>query len=1393
MQFSSFSAVFVFLSKLFIIYKRSFCMASESLFAKLYYAIEDVYYSFMSAANKVLPVYKYFVIPVEKSGIPSMVAFVFLLAFLGGAGFVYSNYGGDLASASQGIFSGLTLPDFFLQGDSVPRAGSLTISVEDSKGRLVNGAEVSLFLAEKLLATGNTFGGDALFQNVPAKKLSYAVSKDGFKKVDGVADASKKRIIIVTLQCLDSGCPAGATARPSPTATATPTPTVYSPTTATPLPFDTRTLRVSLFDAATGAAISKSATVTVKDAIDLHPLRTADTSNGVAQLAGLIVGARVIVQADAEGYSRQDTGAEPVTLSSSVFDSGIELHLSRSAGVARSTSISVANESGSGLSIANVSVFEQGTALPFSVGQTNANGSLQVNLVDSKSWFILVTKQGYVDYASPIFNGGISQSVVMRALVNTTLQYCRVEASGVEVGVNEPVSITLIYANLTAPPSNVTLFCGTDAGQQVSVSTCLNTSGNCTAQCSYSAPGSKAIYAQMGDLNCRSTPLIAINVTTRGPYCSIVLQPQSIAANGSTAVSISYRNLSAAPVNDILLVNCGAGGAGNVVEARNCTGTTGSCTTICRYNFAPSQVLDNPTRPVFVSYGGAQCISDVRFADTASSLEASVIFRSKLLSNSRVALYKVIAGQPAPVFYAAASAAGGKAFFGQLVRGDSFAVKASDSSGILSGVANTVLDLPVNSLNVSVSLPAGYFNATAVDALTRATTAKLSSANVVFSAFCNDVTDDGSGFTRVFLPKGTCTALNGSCVLPSSAFVSCYVNGTAPNFIDSTGVSSYKVNDANGTLALQRLFSSCGGKNEACCANSCSSGLTCSRSVCVDSTAPTEQFSLSGSSGVISSNVGEVVFRVDAVFAADAVPFSISLDSLSCSGLTAEISGDSGVVPCFNDLARQPTPSFLAFDSAAPGCLVRSSGLSMPNAQATLSLSCAGATQKTVVSLRVVGSYSQDAAQYSPAVIAASSAASLFYLSSQKQRESQLLEVARGQVAPSDATDSQPPTVSILEPSTGSIVTGPVQILASASDDRRVDSVSFFLDGASIPFKVATAPPFSAVWDPSLASVPAGTHSIRVEAKDPSGNSASDSITVSKRAETTVASGIKGLNNLLLDSGKLYYAYSSGIGIISPSCPSGCVFADWRYPLQPVVPFVAGAFSSQAFFLAYQNSSTGASSVGVRVPVGGSPDFTISNLSNGISAPFVFADSSNAYFHSGLSLLKSGGLNVSAFGDLPAAPNGFGFDANAVYVSYNTPTGGVISKKAYSTQGTAFTTLTSPSSSVGSLAAKDGWVYWLEQSPGRVCKILATGAGAPSCSPAQLSHPSSLAIDPDGNVLFFLDGSSIKRVATDWSGYATLATGLSSPKSITVDSSSVFVSAVDSSGSGVIKKVPSAP
>jgi hypothetical protein len=108
-----------------------------------------------------------------------------------------------------------------------------------------------------------------------------------------------------------------------------------------------------------------------------------------------------------------------------------------------------------------------------------------------------------------------------------------------------------------------------------------------------------------------------------------------------------------------------------------------------------------------------------------------------------------------------------------------------------------------------------------------------------------------------------------------------------------------------------------------------------------------------------------------------------------------------------------------------------------------------------------------------------------------------------------DATDTTPPTVAISDPADGSTVKRTVRITVSARDDIEIASLRLFIDGEAAT--VASSDLLSYDWN--TRKVASGAHTIRAEAVDTAGNSATRSIQLNVGSGGDTGGGGKGRKN----------------------------------------------------------------------------------------------------------------------------------------------------------------------------------------------------------------------------------------------------------------------------------------
>jgi RHS repeat-associated protein len=142
----------------------------------------------------------------------------------------------------------------------------------------------------------------------------------------------------------------------------------------------------------------------------------------------------------------------------------------------------------------------------------------------------------------------------------------------------------------------------------------------------------------------------------------------------------------------------------------------------------------------------------------------------------------------------------------------------------------------------------------------------------------------------------------------------------------------------------------------------------------------------------------------------------------------------------------------------------------------------------------------------------------------------------------SDPTaDAVGPTVAISSPAAGDRVRNTVDVVAAASDDRRVDKVEFLVDG--VLKGTDTAAPYSYAWDTKTAAN--GTRSLTARATDDAGNvktSAAVGVTVANSAPPTtrVTSPSARYDDLVKgDSPAVYWRLGEAAGATTAADASG--------------------------------------------------------------------------------------------------------------------------------------------------------------------------------------------------------------------------------------------------------------
>ncbi|MBI5228669.1 hypothetical protein HY991_01055 [Candidatus Micrarchaeota archaeon] len=166
-------------------------MGLKEALLKGYFAIEDGYYKLMDALQRIgLPVYNWFVNPIESHGIPSFPAALLILIFLFFAAFL-------LLSQPQPIVE-------------------MKVMVT-SESKPLSGVKVEVFAGEELVASLFTDKkGLALFENPEIQKFTVKASKEGYLPAEKNVDLQVSKLVRIELACTGATC---FTPTPTPTPT----------------------------------------------------------------------------------------------------------------------------------------------------------------------------------------------------------------------------------------------------------------------------------------------------------------------------------------------------------------------------------------------------------------------------------------------------------------------------------------------------------------------------------------------------------------------------------------------------------------------------------------------------------------------------------------------------------------------------------------------------------------------------------------------------------------------------------------------------------------------------------------------------------------------------------------------------------------------------------------------------------------------------------------------------------------------------------------------------------------------------------------------------------------------------------------------------------------------
>ncbi|HLD76165.1 MAG TPA: hypothetical protein VI874_04050, partial [Candidatus Norongarragalinales archaeon] len=138
---------------------------------------------------------------------------------------------------------------------------------------------------------------------------------------------------------------------------------------------------------------------------------------------------------------------------------------------------------------------------------------------------------------------------------------------------------------------DVKVECGNGQTAQV---TCPGVAGTCSASCTFGQEGLFTPSALIGGASCNTASSTVRVLSTTQNTCTLFASPNSIDRSGTVTVTANYNSLTT-PVNGTLLINCGNG---VTVNASNCNGNTGACSTACSYPNEGNYVITASTGSV---------------------------------------------------------------------------------------------------------------------------------------------------------------------------------------------------------------------------------------------------------------------------------------------------------------------------------------------------------------------------------------------------------------------------------------------------------------------------------------------------------------------------------------------------------------------------------------------------------------------------------------------------------------------------------------------------------------------------------------------------------------------------------------------------------------------------
>ncbi|MBI2445623.1 hypothetical protein HYV43_04510 [Candidatus Micrarchaeota archaeon] len=392
-----------------------------------YFLLEEQYYKLLDILEErfAVPIYDYFVDPIESRGIPSFLVALLLFLLLAGGSLL-------LLTASQPVTLQVSVFGKVDATRTIPLDGAV-VEVADDSG---------------VLFTQEAKRGRAMFSNVPLAKLTVRAKKNGFKPANGSVDVSVKSVLRLDLACMDaSTCAALAAEFEDPGNQeypgGKPTPDVLIEPTY-PVDDGNGTWNFCEGDGCDDDADSDSATgrllVLVKDTqgnpLDARASVYDAKTNGfiadaeVVQGSGLVpslsVGRQVYVNVFAPGYSPYFGNDSGVTIRPATNKLTVTLRAGNGGYVGPCVAdcnntgalppdrvrVHVVAPNGTGIDGAEVSVFVPDRAEVLYTDYTYDGGILLLT-VGNGSYFAVAQAPGYITNNSALFQGGQDVFIVL--------------------------------------------------------------------------------------------------------------------------------------------------------------------------------------------------------------------------------------------------------------------------------------------------------------------------------------------------------------------------------------------------------------------------------------------------------------------------------------------------------------------------------------------------------------------------------------------------------------------------------------------------------------------------------------------------------------------------------------------------------------------------------------------------------------------------------------------------------------------------------------------------------------------------------------------------------------------------------------------------------------------